>query len=265
MAIEFYYKGLSAEDMVFGQTPKSSAAKARGTLYEAWFDALQTSPWYRNIAETGEFPSVAARDTWNQFGELRNETFSKWWLKTGYRIFAERVPYRPIQELEGVDINIKSDKDDSQPPILRIEVPLNLHPRVLREQFAKILAAQEEYHSSFDRWDHSTAKVHQYRDAKLSYVAIKKWLDIYRLYEKEREFEGFKMYNFVREHKLHPSMFIGLNEEAILDEGLRVNASNVLSDLIKQAKNLMAHASEGRFPCTDPHPWAISGRREKLG
>ena len=95
--MDFYYKGLGPEERIFAQTPEAAAAKAKGTLYEAWFDVLQTSPWYNKICETQDFPSDKAREAWEHFGDLRGKTFSKWWLERGYKIFAEVVPYQPMQ------------------------------------------------------------------------------------------------------------------------------------------------------------------------
>jgi hypothetical protein len=44
---------------------------------------------------------------------------------------------------------------------------------------------------------------------------------------------------------------------------LRVEAANVASDILKQVQNLMAHATELRFPCTDPHEWTTTQKRTK--
>ena len=85
MTVKFFLKGLSAEDRIFPQTIESSAKLAKGTLYEAWFETLQTSPWYRDSAETGIFKSQAAEEAWEQFGDLRKTDFASWWKSRGYR------------------------------------------------------------------------------------------------------------------------------------------------------------------------------------
>lgn len=262
MTVYLHYKGLSLEDRIYGQSPESSAAKAKGTMYEAWFDVLQTSPWYRSVAETGEFPSNPAEETWSYFGDLRNTTFSKWWLKTGYRIFAEQVPYRPIQVSE-VSYKVQPNIDEKASPILKIEVPLNLSPAALKEQFWEILRRQEEYLNEFNRWDHSTAPIHQYRETKLNHVTIKKWIYVYQEYEKRKDQEGFRLYNFAKELELHPTLFVGLVKNAEVPESMRVDAANVASEILKSAKNMMANATEDRFPCTETHPWAVSGSKTR--
>lgn len=262
--MDFYYKGLSPEERIFAQTPQAAAAKAMGTLYEAWFDVLQTSPWYNKICETQEFPSRKAEETWKYFGDLRDITFSKWWLATGFKIFAEVVPYQPIQ-ITDLKIELKGSKDQKKPPLLKIEVPLNLSPSALKDQFNEILKAHKLYSDEFDRWDYSTAQVHQDRETKLTYTTIKKWMQVYQSYEKQKDMKGFKLYNFAKDQELHPTLFRGLLKRGeVPDQGdLRIQAANVASDILKKAMFLMANATEMSFPNTSPHEWAITSNRAK--
>ena len=264
MTMDFYYKGLGPEERIFAQTPEAAAAKAKGTLYEAWFDVLQTSPWYNKICETQDFPSDKAREAWERFGDLRSKTFSKWWLETGYKIFAEVVPYQPMQ-IADLKIEVKKSKDQKKPPILKIEVPLNLSPAALKEQFNEILKAHKLYTDEFDRWDYSTAEVHQDRETKLTYATIKKWMQVYKAYEKQKDKKDFKLYNFAKELELHPTLFRGFQKKAdVPDQGdLRTQASNVASDILKKATFLMANATEMSFPNTAPHEWAVTSNRAK--
>jgi len=262
MTMDFYYKGLGPEERIFAQTPQAAAAKAKGTLYEAWFDVLQTSPWYNKMCETQEFPSDKAQEAWNQFGDLRGTTFSKWWLEAGYKIFAEVVPYQPMQ-IADLKIEVKESKNQKKPPLLKIEVPLNLSPAALKEQFNEILKAHKLYSDEFDRWDYSTAEVHQERETKLSHATIKKWLQVYKAYEKDKDKKDFKLYNFARDLELHPKLFVNMPKRVDLPEGLRIEAANVASDILKKAMFLMANATEMSFPNTSPHEWAITSNRAK--
>jgi hypothetical protein len=262
MTMDFYYKGLGPEDRIFAQSLESSSAKAKGTMYEAWFEVLQTSPWYRSICETGEFPSEAAKITFEKFGDLRRMTFSNWWQETGYKIFAEVVPYQPMQ-IADLKIAVKNSSDQKKPPMLIIEVPLNLSPTSLKEQFNEILKAHELYSAEFDRWDYSTAEVHQDRETKLTYATIKNWMKVYKAYEKERDKVDFKLYNFAKELELHPTLFRGLQKKMDVPEDLRIEASNVASDILKKAMFLMANATEMSFPNTASHEWAVTRNRAK--
>ena len=262
MTMDFYYKGLGPEERIFAQTPEAAAAKAKGTLYEAWFDVLQTSPWYNKICETRDFPSNKAREAWEHFGDLRGTTFSKWWLETGYKIFAEVVPYQPMQ-IADLKIEVKKSKDLKKPPVLKIEVPLNLSPAALKDQFNEILKAHKLYTDEFDRWDFSTADVHQERETKLTYATIKKWTQVYKAYEIQKDKKDFKLYNFSRDLELHPKLFINIRKRVDVPEDLRTEAANVASDILKKAMFLMANATEMSFPNTAPHEWAVTSNRAK--
>ncbi len=264
MALKFHYKGLTAEDRVFALTPETSAAKAKGTLYEAWFDTLKVSPWYRSIAESGSFPSPAAETTWNHFGDLRETNFQDWWLHTGYRIFAEDVDYRPVEVLN-VTTKVRQGSTKKKPPTLLIEVPLNLPLSALRQQFDEILKQHAEYLNDFDRWEHSTAAVHQHRESKLNYKTIRHWLDVYQSYEKESGQRGFKLYNFASDMQLHPLFNRKEFRNRDVPEDLRVKMANVASDVLKSVRALMANATEMRFPDTSSHPWATSSTRSRPG
>lgn len=256
-------KGLSDEDRLFPQTIESSAALAKGTLYEAWFETLKISPWYKEIAETGVFRSLESELTWEKFGDLRNLAFTEWWKATGYKIFSEKTPYQPVQVLD-ISLKVQESKNDNKPPVLKIEVPLNLHPKALKAQFDEILSRHSDYYlENKDRWSFSTAQVHQYRESKLTFHTIHRWMHVYNEYEKQKDLSNFKLYNFAKELDLHPSLFKGLLKRVDVPVDLRVEAANVASDILKSARNLMAHATELRFPCTDPHEWVSIKRRSK--
>lgn len=256
MTADFFYKGLSAEDRIFGKSPNESAKLAKGTLYEAWFDVLQTSPWYQEIARTGNFPSESAKRAWLNFGDLENRTFESWWLSTGYRIFAENVPYYPMQI---ADLDIEVTHPYNRPPILKIEVPLNLPPAELRKQLNEILRAHADYaNGTYDRWDYSTAQVHQQRESRLTFQSIRRWLLVYQKYEQLKASENITLSDFALRLKLIPKFKPEISGFAPTAED-RQKLANATSDILKPVRNLMANATEGRFPSTESHPW-VTGK-----
>ena len=273
MPPRFHYKGLSAEDRTFAKTPTESAELARGTLYEAWFDTLKMSPWYNEIAVTGVYPSDAAEATWKHFGDLRKATFAAWWRRRGYQIFAEEVPYTEVQTTDLAFNVVNGDEQSNKPPILRLDIPLNLSPAALQEQFRKILRAHENYQGEFDRWHFSTAPVHQERESKFHYSTIKQLLSFYKEYEVASSEEGLKLHEFALRKKLIPGRSkakakdirhaIESNSELLQNE--KTMLANAVSDKLKQAKFLMANATEGHFPDDRPHPWAQTRQRTSKG
>jgi hypothetical protein len=251
MDIEYFYKGLPYENEVFGFTLEASTSKSKGTMYEAWFDLLKASPWYSQMA-TGSYPSKQAENTWKGFGDLSEITFSDWWKDRGYKIFAEKVPYRKIERIV-LNYKIKPSKDINAIPVLHLEVPLNLQPSELKRQFGEILARQEELYLSdrFNRWDHSRADFHLVRDGKLDYSDIKFRLDLYAEFQAEKKKPGFKKNVFAQERKLVSHITI----DDHLTNQYTKELNDSLDHLIEQTLSLMAHATEGHFPETMPHSW----------
>lgn len=283
MSVDFYYKGLSIEDHIYPHTPSESFRLAKKTLYEAWFDTLRLSPWYMHICETKSFPSNASKDTWKHFGDLQNLTFEHWWLKTGYKIFSEKRPYSPINEVT-LDYAIHRGNDDEKAPSLILEIPLNLSPAELRRQFDKLVDMHTSYvieikkgdvtsndgdnmfaaTRSFNRWDHSTAAIHQQRDTKMTYQQIKHWLTTFKAWESAKfNNPTITLTQFAIDLKLSPEgkrLYDSSND--LTGRGAQ-KLANAASEQLKMARTLMAHATEGVFPCTEPHSWTTGPSRKK--
>lgn len=255
MTKEFFYKGLTSEDRTFSHQPAKAARLAKGTLYEAWFDTLQASPWYQEMERTGRFKSDEAEKTWRDFGKLENTKFEDWWNSTGFKIFAEKVPYTEIQNMS---IKVDHGDDESLPPMLKLEIPLNLDPKQLKLQFEKILRKHENYVDRFDRWRFSTAPVHQSGETKITYASISRWLKIYLDWTRSKELRPkLAMWEFALEHKLCPELSREYGGGVIVPPPERRTLTNAVSDPLKLARRIMANATEGVFPSTDDHPWVI--------
>lgn len=255
MINKFFYKGLPPEDRTFGHQPDQAARLARGTLYEAWFDTLQTSPWYQEMERTGEFKSDEAKKTWLDFGNLQKTNFEQWWNEKGFQIFAEKVPYTEIQNMS---IKVDHGDDDNLPPMLKLEIPLNLDPKQLKLQFERILREHENYVDRFDRWRFSTASVHQSSETKITYASIARWLKVYSDWTRSKELRPkLAMWEFALEHKLCPELSRVYGDGVIVPPPERRSLTNSVSDPLKLARRLMANATEGVFPSTDDHPWVI--------
>lgn len=251
MDIEYFYKGLPYENEIFGFTLEASTVSSKGTMYEAWFDLLKASPWYAKMA-SGIYPSENAKKTWEGFGDLSKLSFSDWWKIRGYEIFAEKVPYRKVEQI-GLNYKIKTSKGKDAIPVMHLEVPLNLHPDALKQQFDEILRKQKVLYQSdrFNRWDHSRADFHLKRDGKLDYSDIKFRLDLYAEYQSEKLKPGFQKNIFAQKKGL--VRHIGPND--VLTNQYTKELNDSLDHLIEQTLSLMAHATEGDFPESVLHPW----------
>ncbi len=253
MTKEFFYKGLSIEDRIFGYEPEKAAAKASGTLYEAWFDTLKASPWYQEIERTGRFRNAESEKTWHDFGPLQNINFENWWNQRGFAIFAEKIPYTEIQNMS---IKVEHADDTNLPPMLKLEIPLNLDPKQLKMQFDQILRDHENYSERFDRWRFSTAQVHQVAETKITYASINRWLKIYTDWTHLKELRPkLAMWEFALDRKLCPELSREYGGGVNVPPPERRILTNSVSDPLKLARRLMAHATEGVFPSTDNHRW----------
>ena len=78
-----------------------------------------------------------------------------------------------------MSIKVDHGDDDNLPPMLKLEIQLNLDPKQLKLQLEEILREHENYVNSFDRWRFSTASVIQSGETKITYASITRWLKVY--------------------------------------------------------------------------------------
>ena len=245
---QLFFKGLPEDVRFKSYSIPESLERAKGTLYETWFNALELSSYYQAICQTKEFPSDEARRTFELFGDLRNVTFDTWWIEVGYGIFAEKKPFNKVS------INNQTDIFGEDVKVLHLEIPLNVSPKTLRAQFDNLLELHHPHYKDFDRWQASTAPVRM-ESRKLTSVSLNICLDVYRLFlEKSKQGEAL-LYEIGEELRINPKLNVIHSDRAIEVNEKRIKMSSAVSEYLEKAKNLVAHATEGRFPCTDNHPW----------
>jgi hypothetical protein len=241
--IKLNYKGLNPEDYLESHTPAISAQKAKGTFYEAWFETLKSSPWYRQMGATGIFGSNDARRTWELFGgNLDHLTFEQWWVERGYLIFAEPEPYKEIQEVD-LTVKLKKPKDGDPLKSVFVEIPLNLTPQGIHKLVDKFLQGYGEYQYEADRWSRSNAPAHMSRDSKLNPKQIIREMKLYRKYEKQKRENNISYEAFAIQEHLNPAA------EKDTDFEMRTRKLRfAVNDLLKRCRKLMAYATTGIFP-----------------
>ena len=259
---QLFFKGLPEDVRFKSHSIPESLERAKGTLYEAWFNALQLSPHYQLLCETNEFPSDEAKRTFELFGDLRNVTFDTWWIEVGYGIFAEKKPFNKVS------VNNETDHFGEDVKVLHLEIPLNVSPKTLRAQFDNLLELHHPHYKDFDRWQASTAPVRM-ESRKLTSVSLNICLDVYRLFlEKSKQGEAL-LYEIGEELRINPKLNVIHSDRAIEVNEKRIKMSSAVSEYLEKAKNLTAHATEGRFPCIDNHPWierqTRSARKSRYG
>lgn len=249
---QLFFKGLPEDVRFKSHSIPESMERAKGTLYETWFNSLQLSPYYQGICETGEFPSEQAEKTFHLFGDLRNTTFDKWWVATGYGIFAEKKPFNKVS----ITNEVNSNGEDV--PILRLEIPLNVSPKTLRNQFDNLLELHHPHYKDFDRWQASTAEV-RFENRKLTSASLDLYLEIYKEYLANENDLG--LYELGVMKKVNSKLVVLHSDRPKEVADKHVKMANAVSEYIEKAKNLVAYATEGIFPCVENHHWIERKKR----
>lgn len=256
---QLFFKGFPEDVRFKSHTIPESVERAKGTLYETWFNALQLSPYYQLICETNEFPSDLAEKTYRLFGDLRNTSFEKWWVSVGYGIFAEKKPFNKVS------VSNEQDEAGETVPILRLEIPLNVSPKTLRNQFDDLLELHHPHYKDFDRWKASTAEV-RFENKKLTSASLNLYLDVYRAYLEIKDDDELGLYDLGVKLKINPKLVIVHRDQPKEVADKRIRMANAVSEYIEKAKNLVAYATEGIFPCVENHNWIErKSRKSKYG
>lgn len=245
---QLFFKGFPEDVRFKSYSIPESLERAKGTLYETWFNALQLSTYYQTICETKEFPSEEAKRTFELFGDLRNTSFDTWWIEVGYGIFAEKKPFNKVS------VNNERDSFGEDVKILRLEIPLNVSPKTLRAQFDNLLELHHPHYKDFDRWHASTAPVRM-ESRKLTSVSLNICLDVYRAFIEKSKQGDVQLYEIGEELKINPKYAVKHSDRPAEIAEKHIKMSSAVSEYFEKAKNLVAHATEGRFPCTDNHHW----------
>jgi len=245
---QLFFKGLPEDVRFKSYTIPESLERAKGTLYETWFNALQLSPHYQSICKTHEFPSDEAKRTYELFGDLRNVVFDTWWIEVGYGIFAEKKPFNKVA------VNNQTNDFGEDVKVLHLEIPLNVSPKTLRAQFDNLLELHHPHYKDFDRWQASTAPVRM-ESRKLTSVSLNICLDVYRLFIEKSKQGDVQLYGIGEALRINPKNDVKSNDRPAEIAEKHIKMSSAVSEYLEKAKNLVAHATEGRFPCTDNHCW----------
>lgn len=249
---EFFFKGFPEDVRFRAHTVPESLEIAKGTLYEAWFNALKLSPHYREGIDTGNWLSEQARKTYQTFGDLREVHFEEWWVDTGHTLFSEKGAFSKIVVDDG------TAEMDEMTPTISLLVPLNVSPKTLAQQFDLILKKHHPFYKNFDRMKASKAEV-RLQNRKLTSHAINRYLQVYAESMKKQDVGiEFHLYDLGYELRLNPKLTVLDTDYPNEATDKRTKMSVMVSEYLQKSKRILAHATEGRFPCTEEHHWLIS-------
>ena len=262
-----YFKLFPSGNTYTPLTKEQSLLRAQGSLIEAWFDTMKMSPWYRAMLGgydkfLTDYPSSekeTAKQNIEIFGDIRKMTFADWWMRKGYDVFAEKVPYLPMRSVavrypQG-RTTIPQDALGQDPEAyLTVDIPLNLDREALHRQLDDILDEIDRYEGNFNRWKYSTAELHFAMEPKkgTTPALIKYWLDVYKHYEwnlqKKSEYPLWKLC----EDKRIPVELSEADFARLPQTEIDQKKSDAASAVLKDARALMANALFRTFPDSRP-------------
>ena len=258
--MRFFFKGLPADGRFEAHTVAESADLAAGTLYEAWFRALQLSPYIAEGVDHGLWRSDRVREIHREFGDLRGQNFREWWIQQGHQLFAEERGYVPLRVAEEWPIDVV-EAELVREDILRLEVPLTLSPVMLREQFDAILREHHKHYADYDRWKTSTARK-KLQTRRFKDRDVMRCLDVYQRWSARSGTGRERLYKIGQAAGIAPAYHPVTRDRPNIrkdDSGAILVKQEKLSKEtwrhLAKAKLIIANASEGNFPCADPHRW----------
>jgi hypothetical protein len=250
----FFFKGFP-EDVRFSKhSVPESLEIAKGTMYEAWFNALRLSPYMAESIDTGEWLSEQQENTYKKFGDLRNATFDQWWVDVGFNLFAEGQDFKRL--------TLREQSDEAKQDTLVIEIPLTTSPATLKAQFSDLLRDHHPHFKKFDRWEMSTAYV-KLQSSRLTSLSINLYLMVYEKQKNMIATDGDEvtLYQVGEALDINPRLVVRYADRPADIKEKHLQMSLQVSEYIKKAKNLIAYASEGIFPCTENHDWVERSSR----
>lgn len=246
----FFFKGFPEDVRFRRHTVPESLEIARGTMYETWYRCLKLSPYTTEALATGMWRSEDQRQTYELFGDLQDTTFDSWWLGRGYKLFQEKGDFKRIDVQQQANATSATDR-------LVLEIPLTVSPSTLKEQFDDLLRQHHPHYKKFDRWQHSSANG-RLRSSKLTSVSLNLYVSVYEQWDKNQE---VALYEIGEQMSLNPRYVVKKQDLGADVRDKHLQMSLIVSEYLGKAKNLIAHASEGRFPCTDDHEWIDRAKR----
>jgi len=255
--LRFYVKGFPEDARYERQTAPESLEIARGTLYETWYNCLKISPYTEEALHSGLWRSKKQKITYEKFGDLVDTNFDSWWLEHGFELFKEKEDFKKIEVLDGT-------RKKSSSINLILEIPMTISPSTLKVQFDKLLQEHHPQYRNFDRWQFSTA-TERLRSSRLTSASLNLYL---RVFEQCSKNKRKHLYTIGEEMSLNPRFNVKRSDAPTDIPEKHEQMSLIVSDYLKKAKNLIAHASEGKFPCTDDHEWierSTRVRRSRYG
>lgn len=248
------FKALPRAQRLKGVSLPESLVLVKGSLYEAWFNALALSPFYQEAVRTNTFINSDVKRTYDLFGNLNGISFDRWWMGGGYKIFEEAEPFNKVA------LRKERNPFGENVPVLSVDIPLDVSPQLLREQLEALLKQHHPNYKKYDRWKTSTAKA-KLRATRLTFESINLCLQVYKKWLDMQKKNKVLLYKIGEELRLNPRLNVLPTDYKPMAAAKKLKMASTVSEYLEKAKNLVAHATECNFPVITDHPWYEKKRR----
>lgn len=231
------------EHPTFGtdKRPKSESAWKR-SVYYWWWEYLKRNQEYIDCCNSGGKGKLA--ELYNDFGDIRDESFKNWWTSDGRgaKLFAEPIVEHTVRLLE------TGEAAPEQEDLITLAIPLNLPKRFLHKRIRDLLA---EHHAS--KRGHQFAKKSRAKykvQGQPNMPALEQALMVYDAIKQEEAQGSKKPY-----WKIAMDLSLVAKDKRILagdPPSTVTDKKNVLTAMVgrykKRVKESIKATSEGRFP-----------------
>lgn len=228
---------------------RGKKASPTGTQAEShyfyWWEFLRRNEDYRVCCRAGGQGELAR--LYEDFGDVLNDTFKDWWLKRGYRLFAEER--KPVK-LEELDDPGQWDPGWSKEHAMVVVVPLDIPKRYLQGFFARLLKQRhggKRGRKAMSTKGGSTAKYPFHRN--VSVETLSKQLAVYdAVIAKRRGEHSRTLARIGADLKLVKDAMPDSKDDKFTAEDKRNVMAATVSRYFRQAERIVANTAKGQFP-----------------
>ena len=216
---------------------------ARNSPIYWWYQCLRASDEYRICCENEGKGHLWS--TYKDFGDVFKDEFGLWYMKRGRKIFGETKPFKKVVTFES---NRELDLLQVKPDSLVLQIPLNVRKQTVMRQIGRILKQAYEGRD-IDIWEQSTAK-RQIIKSRVKMKTVELLLKVHEIRNANLTATNFQIGQMAG---IELDILARDTEGTVYDDALeRRRMTFAVSRYLKQAKQLIANAERGVFPCIKP-------------
>ena len=175
---------------LFTKAKSGSGVKYQNCVYYLWFEYLLLNEEYKQYCETKKGTKAVAK-LYEDFGDIHNTTFQKWWRTTGQELFCERLDLERVEEIT------KNTQSNSE-YVLNLAIPLNKQVAWIEKQISKKVKDRRKELGVVGRGAGISTAKYPIHTTNPDIKALQKGLEIWR--ESQRGLSAVQVANKLRKY-----------------------------------------------------------------